>query len=321
MDKSILDWAKQLITVEQEAVANLASQLDGQFINAVQAIRQCKGRVITSGIGKSAIVAQKMTATFNSTGTPASFLHAAEATHGDLGMIRQDDVIIILSKSGESNEIKTLASLVSGLGNTIIAITGNIQSYLAKQSEFVINSFVEYEACRNSLAPTSSTTAQMVLGDAIAICLMELNHFSTEDFAKLHPGGNLGKRLYLKIADIYKHNAAPKVMLHTDLKNVIIEISKGRVGAAAVVNEDNILMGIITDGDIRRLLERNDILSGIVAGDILSVNPKTVLPETTALKALNLIKQFDLNQLIVVDKQQHVLGFIHFHDLIREGIF
>lgn len=321
MNKSIIDWAKQAIAIEQEAVSNLASQLDGQFAEAVQAMSQCKGRIIVSGIGKSAIVAQKIAATLNSTGTPSFFLHAAEATHGDLGMIRVGDVVVILSKSGESAEIKILASLVSSLGNKIIAITGNIQSYLARQSDYVVNSFVHREACRNSLAPTSSTTVQMVLGDAMAVCLMELKSFSAADFARLHPGGNLGKRLYLKIADIYKHNATPKVLPDTDLKNIILEISKGRVGAAAVVDEKGMLSGIITDGDIRRLLEKDDKLSGVVARDILSSAPKTVLPQTLAIEALELIKQFDLNQLVVTDPEGYLLGFVHLHDLIREGIY
>lgn len=321
MNKSIIDWAKQAIVVEQEAVANLVSQVDEQFAEAVQAMYQCKGRIIASGIGKSAIVAQKIAATLNSTGTPSFFLHAAEATHGDLGMIQSGDIVMILSKSGESAEIKVLASLVRNLGNKVIAVTGNAQSYLAGQSDFVINSFVQKEACRNSLAPTASTTAQMVLGDAIAVCLMELRDFSAADFARLHPGGNLGKRLYLKIADIYKHNAVPKVLLVTDLKNIILEISKGRVGATAVVDEKDVLTGIITDGDIRRLLEKDDKLSGIVAKDILSPAPKTVSPGTLAIEALELIKQFDLNQLIVTDTAHHVLGFVHLHDLIREGIY
>lgn len=321
MDKSIIDWAKQAIAIEQEAVANLAAQVDEQFARAVQAIHECTGRVIVSGIGKSAIIAQKIAATLNSTGTPSFFLHAAEATHGDLGMIRIGDIVMILSKSGESAEIKVLASLVKGLGNRVIAMTGGIQSYLAKQSDFIVNSFVQKEACRNNLAPTSSTTAQMVLGDAIAVCLMTLKDFSAADFARLHPGGNLGKRLYLKIADIYKHNAVPKVLPDTDLKNVILEISKGRVGATAVVDKKGMLTGIITDGDIRRLLEKNDTLSGVVAKDVLSPTPKTVLSDTLAIEALEIIKQFDLNQLIVADKENHVLGFVHLHDLIREGIY
>lgn len=321
MNKSIIDWAKQAIAVEQEAVANLASQVDEQFAEAVQAMYECAGRIIVSGIGKSAIVAQKIAATLNSTGTPSFFLHAAEATHGDLGMIRSGDIVMILSKSGESAEIKMLSSLVRSLGNKIVAVTGNAQSYLAKQSGYIINSFVQQEACRNNLAPTSSATAQMVLGDAIAVCLMELKNFSAADFARLHPGGNLGKRLYLKIADIYKHNAVPKVMVDTDLKNIILEISKGRVGATAVVDENDVLTGIITDGDIRRLLEKDDKLSGIVAKDILSSSPKTVSPETLAIEALELIKQFDLNQLVVTDATNHVLGFVHLHDLIREGIY
>ncbi|MDE1193521.1 MAG: KpsF/GutQ family sugar-phosphate isomerase [Arachidicoccus sp.] len=321
MNTSILETARQTIFAEQQAIAGLARQLNHNFENVVNIIHHSKGRIIISGIGKSAIIAQKIAATFNSTGTPSFYLHAGEATHGDLGMIQKDDIIIILSKSGESSEIKTLVALVKGLGNIIVSITGYLDSYLANQSDFVINASVDKEACINNLAPTSSTTAQMVIGDAIAVCVMQLRNFSSDDFAKLHPGGNLGKRLYLKIEDIYHHNACPTVFTDADIKSIILEISKGRVGAVAVTSENNKLKGIITDGDIRRLLEKDVILSDKKALQILSPNPKTATPETLAITALETLKRFDLNQLIVIDKDESVLGFIHLHDLIREGIY
>ncbi|ANI89036.1 D-arabinose 5-phosphate isomerase [Arachidicoccus ginsenosidimutans] len=321
MSNAIIETAKNVILAERDAISVLADLINEQFEKAVQAIHLCKSRIVVSGIGKSAIVAQKIVATFNSTGTPAIFMHAADAIHGDLGMIQKEDVVIILSKSGESPEIKVLLPLIKSLNNTIISIVGNKQSYLAKQSDIVLNSFVEKEACPHNLAPTSSTTVQMVLGDALAVCLIELKKFSSEDFAKLHPGGNLGKRFYLKVNDIYKHNAAPKVLVDADLKKVILEISKGRVGATAVTDGNNLLQGIITDGDVRRLLEKTEQLSGITAKDVLSANPKTISAETLAIEALELMKQFDLSQLIVTNEQNHLLGFIHLHDLIREGIF
>jgi len=318
---AIIETAKKTIFIERDALTALAAQVNEQFEKAVQTIDACKGRVVASGIGKSAIIAQKMVATFNSTGTPAVFMHAADAMHGDLGIIQKNDVVIIISKSGESPEIKGLLPLIKNADNCIIAIVGNMQSQLAKQSDIVLNSFVSQEACPHNLAPTASTTAQMALGDALAVCLMELKKFSPKDFARLHPGGNLGKRLYLRVADIYKNNAAPKVLADTDLKNVILEISKGRVGATAVVDENNIVKGIITDGDVRRLLEKTEQLSDITAKDILSSTPKCILPETLAIEALELIKQYDLSQLIVIDNKRYFLGFIHLHDLIREGIY
>lgn len=318
---SIIETAKKGILTERDALTAVAAQVDEQFEKAVQTIYSCKGSVVASGIGKSAIVAQKIVATFNSTGTRATFMHAADAMHGDLGIIQKNDVVLIISKSGESPEIKGLLPLIKNRGNCIIAIVGNLQSQLAKQADIVLNGFVSQEACPNNLAPTSSTTAQMALGDALAVCLMELKNFSSEDFAQLHPGGNLGKRLYLRVADIYKNNAAPKVAADAGLKNVILEISKGRMGATAIVDEKNRVKGIITDGDVRRLLEKTEQLSDITARDILSPKPKCILPETLAMQALALLEQNDVSQLIVTDNENHFLGFIHLHDLIREGIY
>ncbi|MGF7232298.1 KpsF/GutQ family sugar-phosphate isomerase [Arachidicoccus sp.] len=320
MNKSVLEIAASTIIAEQSAIGQLVNKLDAEFEKAVDKIHHSLGRIVFSGIGKSAIVAQKITATFNSTGTPAIFMHAADAIHGDLGMVLADDIVVILSKSGESPEIKALVPLVKSMGNCLISIVGNVDSYLAKQSEIIINSYVEKEACPHNLAPTSSTTAQMVMGDALAVCLIELKRFSSGDFAKLHPGGSLGKRFYLTAEDLYKQNATPNVLPKSDLKTVIFEISKGRMGATAVTSENNKLKGIITDGDVRRLLEKSDQLSGIIAQDILSPNPKTISPQTLAIEALELIKNHDLSQLIVIDDEEHFLGFIHLHDLIREGI-
>jgi arabinose-5-phosphate isomerase len=241
--------------------------------------------------------------------------------HGDIGIIQKNDVVILLSKSGESPEVKGLLPLLKSRGNRIIAIVGNLQSQLAKQSDVVLNGFVSKEACPNNLAPTSSTIVQMALGDALAVCMMELKNFSSQDFAQLHPGGNLGKRLYLRVSDIYKNNAAPKVAADADLKKVILTISKGRMGATAVADKNNIVKGIITDGDVRRLLEKTEQLSDIKAKDILSSKPKCIFPESLAMEALELMKQNDVSQLIVIDQTNHFLGFIHLHDLIREGIF
>ncbi len=320
MNKSIPEIAATTILAEQSAIGQLVNQLDEQFEKAVNKMYHSAGRIVFSGIGKSAIVAQKIAATFNSTGTPAIFMHSADAIHGDLGMVLSNDIVVILSKSGESPEIKALVPLIKNMGNCLISMVGNINSSLAKQSEIVINTYVEKEACPHNLAPTSSTTAQMVMGDALAVCLIELKRFSSGDFAKLHPGGSLGKRFYLTAADLYKQNASPHVLAESDLKTVIFEISKGRMGATAVTDEHNKLKGIITDGDVRRLLEKSDQLSGITAQDILSPHPKTIFAETLAIEALELIKNHDLSQLIVVDTQDQFLGFIHLHDLIREGI-
>lgn len=320
MDKKIYDAAIRTIASESESISGLKAFVDAGFERAVQILHQSKGRVVITGIGKSAIVGQKIVATLNSTGTPALFMHAADAIHGDIGMMQQDDVVVVISKSGESPEIKVLVPLIKNFGNTLIGMVGNTVSFLAKQSDIILNTTVEKEACPNNLAPTNSTTAQMVMGDALAICLMELNEFDGKDFAKYHPGGNLGKKMYLRVNELYNLNASPMVLPDTSLKEVILEISKGRMGATAVVNEKNILTGIVTDGDVRRMLEKTDDLKNIRASDILTSNPKTIQPELLAVEALEILKQFDISQLLVTNNDGIYLGILHLHDLIREGI-
>lgn len=318
-DKNIIGIARDIVQKEAAAVAALAPLLDVQFEKAVELIAACKGRVVVSGIGKSAIVAQKVVATLNSTGTPAVFLHAADAIHGDLGMVQDQDVVMILSKSGESPEIKVLLSLIRGFGNPLIGMVGNLQSDLARQSDIVLNTTIDQEACLNNLAPTSSTTVQMVMGDALAITLMEMRGFGTEDFARFHPGGTLGKKLYLRVQDVYVHNQRPRVALDTALKEVIIEITSKRLGAAAVTDEKGLLLGIITDGDLRRMLEKEGIRAGLTAADIMTGSPKTVEAEALAVEALDLMRTHDITRLVVTSGREY-LGFIDLNNLIREGI-
>jgi len=319
MNHQITEKAKETIAIEAAAIQQLTGFVNEQFAAAVQAIYDAKGRLVVTGIGKSAIVGQKIVATLNSTGTPALFMHAADAIHGDLGMVQQDDLVMVISKSGESPEIKVLVPFIQQLGNPIIALVGNIQSFLAQTAQYVIACTVEKEACPNNLAPTTSTTAQMVMGDALAIALMTLNGFDGKDFAKYHPGGNLGKRLYLKVADLYVHNAIPKVMPNASLKEVIVEITQNRLGVTAVVESNNNLCGIITDGDLRRMLNKTDVLTNITAADIFTPNPKTIAPQALAVEALEVLKKYDISQLVVAENNQY-LGIIHLHDLIREGI-
>lgn len=319
MQSKIVNAAKKTIELEVQSIEGLLPFIDDQFINAVNAINQGKGRVVISGIGKSAIVGQKIVSTFNSTGTPALFMHAADAIHGDLGMVQQDDVVILISKSGDSPEVKVLVPLIKNFGNTLIAITGNLQGYLANNADIIINSTVEQEACPNNLAPTTSTTAQMVMGDALAVALMELKGFNTADFARYHPGGNLGKRLYLRVEDLFDKTTAPKVKVNASLKEVIVEMTSKRLGATAVVDENDIIKGIITDGDLRRMLEKNMFSNEILAKDIYSLNPKTIEPETLAIEALELMRKNDISQLIVA-KDDVYLGILHLHYLVREGI-
>ena len=319
MNVKIVTAAKKTIELEAQSIKNLMAFVDEQFIEAVNKIHQCKGRVVISGIGKSAIVGQKIVSTFNSTGTPSLFMHAADAIHGDLGMVQQDDIVIIISKSGDSPEIKLLVPLIKNFKNIIIAITGNLQGYLAISADIIINSTVEQEACPNNLAPTTSTTAQMVMGDALAVALMELKGFNTSDFARYHPGGNLGKRLYLKVEDLFDKAAAPKVVMNASLKEVIVEITTKRLGATAVVDENNLIKGIITDGDLRRMLEKNIFSNNIKAKDIYSINPKTTEPETLAIEALELMRKNDISQLVIA-KNNMYLGILHLHELMREGI-
>lgn len=316
---SILTTAMRTIEMEAEAIRQLASRLDEQFEKAIDCLAACKGRIVISGIGKSAIIAQKIVATLNSTGSPAIFLHAADAIHGDLGIIQQEDVVIIISKSGESPEIKVLVPLIKNFGNCLITITGNTSSYLAKKSDFALNTTVEQEACPNNLAPTTSTTAQLVMGDAIAVCLMEKKGFALEDFAKLHPGGALGKKLYLRVEDLYADHEKPEVKTEATIKEVIMEITKKRLGATGVIGDDGKLKGIITDGDLRRMLEKSDSIETITARDIMSENPKTINPSEMAVTALDMMRKNSITQLVVAENGNY-LGILHLHDLVKEGL-
>lgn len=317
----ILAAAQRTIRIEAEALHALADSLDDttDFRACVETIHRCKGRVVITGIGKSAIVAQKIVATLNSTGQPALFLHAADAIHGDLGMIQPGDVVLCLSKSGESAEIKVLVPLVKNFGNCLIAMTANRQSTLARQADYVLWTPVDHEADPNNLAPTASTTAQMALGDAIAIALLALRGFSPDDFAKFHPGGALGKQLYLRVRELYPLHERPVVGPDATLQEVILEISSKRLGATAVLDDTGALLGVVTDGDLRRMLQRSTDFSGITARQIMTPSPKTIGPDALAIDALTLMRQYSITQLLVIENGQY-LGIVHLHDLVREGL-
>tara|TARA_R110002124_G_scaffold105678_1_gene256871 strand:- start:2562 stop:3530 length:969 start_codon:yes stop_codon:yes gene_type:complete len=317
---SIKATAKETILTESNAIANLVNLIDDNFEASVKYILNSKGRVIVTGIGKSANIATKIVATFNSTGTPAIFMHAADAIHGDLGTIQNNDVVICISKSGNTPEIKVLVPLIQNYGNKIIAITGNIDSFLGTNADFTLNTFVEKEACPNNLAPTTSTTAQLVMGDALAVCLLKLKGFTSNDFAKYHPGGALGKRLYLRVSDLIKNNEIPKVNKDSTISNVIVEITEKRLGVAAVVENDRIV-GIITDGDIRRMLSKSTEIHTLSANDIMSKNPKTISINAMAIDALETLENNDITQVLVTNDNNDYLGVVHLHDLIKEGIF
>ncbi|RLD50093.1 MAG: D-arabinose 5-phosphate isomerase [Bacteroidetes bacterium] len=316
--QQIIKTALNVIRKESESVSNLTDFIDEIFAECVNLIHESKGRVIITGIGKSAIIAEKITATLNSTGTPSVFMHAADAIHGDLGIIRPDDVVICLSKSGNTPEIKVLVPYIKSFGNSLIAFVSNTDSFLAKQADYVIKTTVESEACPNNLVPTSSTTAQLVMGDALAVSLLDARNFSDRDFAKYHPGGSLGKRLYLRVDDLYRMNEVPKVTVNAKLKDVIIEISEKRLGATAVLDENNHLAGIITDGDLRRMLVKTNSLENIVAKDIMSINPKEISPEAFAIDAFELMRKHNITTLVVCEKGNY-LGIIHIHDMLKEG--
>ena len=315
----IAELAKLTLTIEADAVRNLQKSINADFIASVKLIYESKGRVVVTGIGKSAIIAQKIVATFNSTGTPSVFMHAADAIHGDLGTLQQDDVVICISKSGNTPEIKVLVPLLKTGGNKLIALVGNTESYLAKQSDYILDTTVEKEACPNNLAPTTSTTAQLAMGDALAVCLLDYRGFSSKDFAKYHPGGALGKRLYLKVGDIAIQNQKPQVKPDDSIKSVILEISSRRLGAAAVIDDSGNLAGVITDGDLRRMLEKADSIADLKASDIMNKNPKRMEADELAINAMQLLEQYNITQLIVTDKGKYC-GFVHLHDLVKEGI-
>ena len=310
--------AKETINIESKSIANLSSLINEDFANATQLIYESKGRVIITGIGKSAIIANKIVATLNSTGTPSVFMHAADAIHGDLGLILEDDVVICLSKSGNTPEIKVLVPLIKNGPNKMIAITGNIDSFLGQQADFVLNTYVEKEACPNNLAPTTSTTAQLVIGDALAVCLLELRGFSSKDFAKYHPGGALGKKLYLRVSDLSSVNQKPAVSTSTPIKDVIIEISEKMLGVTSVI-ENGKIIGIITDGDLRRMLSKTDDFTNLSAKDIMSKNPKLIQNNAMAVDAMELMETNGISQLLVEENGLYA-GVVHLHDLIKEGI-
>ncbi|PIE86391.1 MAG: D-arabinose 5-phosphate isomerase [Bacteroidia bacterium] len=307
------------ILTESRSVEKLATYIDEDFVETVKLLYHSKGRVIVSGIGKSANIANKIVATFNSTGTPAIFMHAADAIHGDLGIIQQHDVVICISKSGNTPEIKVLVPLIQRFGNKIIALVAQTDSFLARNADFILKSIVEKEACPNNLAPTTSTTAQLVIGDALAVALLECRNFDSADFAKYHPGGSLGKKLYLRVKDLYQTNEVPKVTPNTKINDVILEISSKRLGAAAVVDQHNALQGIITDGDLRRMLQLNVPLNKLTAKDIMSANAKVIGEDELAVNAFDMMKKNSITQLVVL-KGDKYLGMVHIHDILREGI-
>ncbi len=316
---TIINLAKRTISMQATALNGLTGYINDEFVNAVNKISECKGRLVISGIGKSAIIAQKVVATMNSTGTPSLFMHAADAIHGDLGMIQVDDIVMLISKSGDSPEIKVLVPLVKNFGNILIGIAGNMHSYLAEHADIVLNTTIEQEACPNNLAPTTSTTAQMVMGDALAVCLMEIKGFGCDQFAKFHPGGSLGKKLYMRVAHLITRNSRPFVSPDASVKNVIIEITKSRLGAAVVLDDSEQIEGIITDGDIRRMLEKEDNISAFSARDIMTHNPKQIEKDELAAGALEIMRTHNINQLVVMHLNKYE-GIIHLQDLIREGI-
>ncbi|MGJ8593539.1 MAG: KpsF/GutQ family sugar-phosphate isomerase [Aquaticitalea sp.] len=315
---SILNTAKKTIELESEAIARLSTFLDDDFATAVELIYNSKGRVIITGIGKSAIIANKIVATLNSTGTPSVFMHAADAIHGDLGLMLEDDIVICISKSGNTPEIKVLIPLIKNANNKLIAITGNTKSFLGLQADCILNTYVEHEACPHNLAPTTSTTAQLVMGDALAMCLLDLKGFSSKDFAKYHPGGSLGKRLYLRVSDLSSVNEKPQVQLDTNVKQVIVEISEKMLGVTAVV-ESNKIVGIITDGDLRRMLSKSESFVHLTAKDIMGSNPKRIDNNAMAIDAMELMESNEISQLLVEENGEYA-GVVHLHDLIKEGI-
>lgn len=318
--QNILHIARGVFAQEAASIQNLVQLIGADFEKTVELIHTGKGRVVITGIGKSAIIAQKLVATLNSTGSPSIFMHAADALHGDLGIVQENDIVIVLSKSGNSPEIKALLPLIKNFGNPVIAICGNNTSYLAQQADYFLDTTVEQEACPNNLAPTTSTTAQMVMGDAIAVCLMNMKGFKDGDFAKFHPGGTLGKKLYLRVADIFTANEKPAVFTTQTLKEVIVEITKKRLGATAVINEKNELAGIITDGDLRRMLEKNNDINNFLASDIMSAHPKSIHDNELAIAALDVMRKNAITQLLVTSNNNIYKGIIHIHDLLKEGL-
>lgn len=310
--------ALKAIDNELSAIAGLLDSINDDFEKAVKLILEAKGRIVVTGIGKSAIIAQKIVATLNSTGTASIFMHAADAIHGDLGLVRKNDVVIAVSKSGETPEIKVLIPLLKGRRNKLVALVGNTSSYLAKQADVVLDTTVEKEACPNNLAPTSSTTAQMVMGDALAICLLEMRGFTASDFAKFHPGGALGKKMFMRVSDLSVNNQVPSVNIEESISNVIIEISSKMLGATAVLENEK-LVGLITDGDLRRMIQKQPDYASLKAKDVMSAKPRTISSDELVVEALSVMRENNITQLLVLDNEKYV-GVIHLHDILREGI-
>ena len=316
--KDIIGFGKEVIKLQSDSIKNLVDLIDENFENAIKLILDSKGRVVVTGIGKSAIIANKIVATLNSTGTPAIFMHAADAIHGDLGIIKKDDVIICISKSGNTPEIKDLVPFLNMNNNPLISITGDVNSFLAKNSAVVLSSYVDIEVCPNNLAPTNSTTAQLVIGDALAVTLVKIKGFTSNDFAKFHPGGSLGKKLFLKVKDIVDTDLKPMVTANDNIKDVIIEISNKMLGITPVLSKNSIV-GVITDGDLRRTLLNNQEISNLVASDIMSINPQIIDFEIKAVDALKIMKNNKISQLIVT-KENKYYGVLHIQNIIKEGI-
>ena len=317
--KNIKKIAQDVLLNEARAIENLTKLIDENFEACVNEIYLAKGRVVITGIGKSAIIANKIVATLNSTGTPSLFMHAADAIHGDLGMIQKDDIVICISKSGNTPEIKVLVPLLKRRGSKLVALISNTNSYLAQQADFVLNATIAEEACPHNLTPTTSTTAHLALGDALAVCLLEMRNFSSRDFAEYHPGGSLGKQLYLKVSDIINNNQLPIVSPNTSVHEAIFEISAKRLGCTAVVDATGTMLGIITDGDLRRMLQKNSNIGTLRASDIMTVNPKRIEKDEYAVKALHIMQENNITQLPVMDNEK-IVGFVHLHDLLKEGI-
>lgn len=316
--ETILATAKRTLLSESQSIENLVNYLDADFAKSVTEIYNTKGRLVVTGIGKSALIAQKIVATLNSTGTPSMFLHAAEAVHGDLGMVQPEDIVICISKSGNSPEIKVLAPLLKRFGNTLIGMTADKNSFLGKESHYILHAYVESEACPNNLAPTNSTTAQLVLGDALAVCLMEMRNFKSKDFAVYHPGGALGKKLLLRVKDMLDTTHKPMVTPDASIKKVIMEISEKRLGVTAVI-ENNQVIGIVTDGDIRRMLNTRDTFTDLTANDIMTKNPKNINSTILVSEALDILENNSITQLVVIDNNEYK-GILHLHDILKEGI-
>jgi len=317
--KNIKKIARDVLLNESSAIHNITNFIDDHFEACVREIYSAKGRVVVTGVGKSAIIANKIVATLNSTGTPSIFMHAADAIHGDLGMVQSEDIVICISKSGNTPEIKVLVPLLKRRGSKLVALVSNTNSYLAEQADFILNATIAEEACPHNLAPTTSTTVHIALGDALAVCLLELRGFTSRDFAEYHPGGSLGKQLYLKVSDIYINNELPIVGPNTSLKDVILEISSKRLGCTAVIDDKSSLLGIITDGDLRRMLQKNANLNGIIATDIMTRTPKKIEKDEFAVAALHMMQENNITQLVVMNGSQ-IAGFVHLHDLLKEGI-